>query len=412
MPLFFDLDINGLIMQDHNAKLNSAEIEIRRKIASEGRLTFAEFMETALYHPAGGYYTTQKAIGAEGDYFTSPAAHPAFGALLALQLERMWENLGEPETFHAVEMGAGDGLMARDLLDYAQHLNPGFFSALEYVTTDRTTSGSVVSGVTGCVISNELVDAFSVHRFRIDNGNLREVFVTVNEKGQLVEELGVPSTPLIAQRLEKLGQPLPDGFSGEVNLKIAPWANQVSDILTRGFVITIDYGHEAEQLYSPSRSRGTLQTYFRHTDGSSPYQRIGRQDITAHVDFTAVIDEGRAVRLSPLVLLSQAEFLQEMGLGKMADKIGDMDMESFEREANLTALRELVKPDGLGRFLVLIQQKRAGVKNFEELIPDASRVQSLDVPILRGEHTPLHVGRFPQTEFTLDQLWPFDQDDK
>jgi SAM-dependent MidA family methyltransferase len=399
-------------MQGHNATRNYAEIEIRQKIASEGRLTFAEFMETALYHPGGGYYATQKAIGAEGDYFTSPAAHPVFGALLALQLERMWEKLGEPETFHAVEMGAGDGLMARDLSDYAQHLNPEFSGALKYVTTDKTTSSIAVSEITGCVISNELVDAFPVHRFRIDNGNLLEVFVTVNEKGQLVEELGEPSTPLIAQRLEKLGRPLPDGFSGEVNLKIAPWAEQVSDILKRGFVITIDYGHEAEQLYSPSRSRGTLQTYFKHTDGSSPYQRIGRQDITAHVDFTAVIDEGRAVRLSPLVLLSQAEFLKEMGLNKMADKIGDMDMETFEREANLMALKELIKPDGLGRFLVLIQQKGAGVRNFEELIPDASRIQSLDVPILNAEHTPLHAGRVPQTEFTLDQLWPFDQDEK
>jgi len=399
-------------MQDHDATQNSAEIEIRRKIASEGRVTFAEFMETALYHSGGGYYATQKAIGAEGDYFTSPAAHPAFGALLALQLECMWEKLGQPETFHAVEMGAGDGLMARDLLDYAQNLNPEFSSALEYVATDRTTSGIAVSGVTGCIISNELVDAFSVHRFRIDDGKLREVFVTVNEKSQLVEELGEPSTPLIAKRLEKLGRPLPDEFSGEVNLKIAPWTEQVSDVLKRGFVITIDYGHEADKLYAPSRSRGTLQTYFRHTDGSSPYQRVGRQDITAHVDFTAVIDEGRAVGLSPMVLLSQAEYLEEMGLRTMVEKIGDMDMDSFEREANLMALKELVKPDGLGRFLVLIQQKGAGVRSFEELIPDASRIQSLDAPILKAEHTPLHAGRFPQTEFTLDQLWPFDQDDK
>jgi hypothetical protein len=96
----------------------------------------------------------------------------------------------------------------------------------------------------------------------------------------------------------------------------------------------------------------------------------------------------------------------------MVEKIGDMDMDSFEREANLMALKELVKPDGLGRFLVLIQQKGAGVRSFEELIPDASRIQSLDAPILKAEHTPLHAGRFPQTEFTLDQLWPFDQDDK
>ena len=205
--------------------------------------------------------------------------------------------------------------MARDLLDYAQRLRPEFAQALKYVTSDRTTSTAEASGVTGCVISNELVDAFPIHRFRIDNGNLLEVFVTTNGAGELVEELGDPSTPHIGDRLDTLGGSLPDGFSGEVNLEILPWMMQVSDILERGFVVTIDYGHEADQLYSPSRSQGTLQTYFRHTGGSSPYQRVGRQDITAHVDFTALVNEGRTAGLSPLVLLSQAEYLSDLRWG-------------------------------------------------------------------------------------------------
>ena len=399
-------------MHNSTARQNIAEAEIRRRIDSEGRMTFAEFMEIALYHPEGGYYTTRKTIGAEGDYFTSPAAHPVFGALLALQLERMWEVLGKPETFHAVEMGAGDRLMACDLLEYAQRLQPEFAQALEYVTTDRTTSGITKSGVTGCVISNELVDAFPVHRFRIDNGGLLEVFVTTNETGELVEELGEPSTPLIARRLDRLGRSLPDGFSGEVNLEISPWMRQVHHVLKRGFVITIDYGHESDQLYSVSRSQGTLQTYFRHTGGSSPYQRIGRQDITAHVDFTAVIDEGRAAGLSPMSLLSQAEYLTDLRMRDMIEKVGSMTLDSFEREANLMALRELVKPGGLGGFLVLIQQKGAGVRSYDALIPEASRIQSLNAPLLRAEHTPLYAGRYPQHEFNLDQLWPFDRDEK
>ncbi|HBJ30250.1 MAG TPA: hypothetical protein DDY93_02655, partial [Dehalococcoidia bacterium] len=155
---------------------NLAETEIRRRIASEGRITFADFMETALYYPEGGYYTTQKVVGGAGDYFTSPAAHPAFGALLALQLERIWEVMGRPEPFHTVEMGAGDGLLARDLVEFTKHLQPEFTRALEYLTTDRTTSGVAEMGITGCVISNELVDAFPVHRFRIDDGTLKEAF--------------------------------------------------------------------------------------------------------------------------------------------------------------------------------------------------------------------------------------------
>ena len=218
-------------MQDDLTTQNPTEAEVRRKVAAEGRITFAQFMEIALYHPEGGYYTTRKAIGAKGDYFTSPAAHPAFGALLVLQMERMWNLLGRPDAFHIVEMGAGDCLMARDLLDFAHCLEPEFSKALEYLTTDRTTSSIAASDVTGCVISNELVDAFPVHRFQIDKGSLLEVFATTNDAGELVEELGEPSTPLIARRLEKLGRSLPDGFSGEVNLEISPWMNQVSRVL-------------------------------------------------------------------------------------------------------------------------------------------------------------------------------------
>ena len=399
-------------MRDDQTKQNLSEVEIRRRIAAEGRITFADFMETALYHPEGGYYTTHKAIGAAGDYFTSPAAHPAFGALLALQLERMWALLGRPKRFYTVEMGAGDGLMSRDLLDFAQRLEPEFAQALEYVTTDRTTSGIAESGVTGCVISNELVDAFPVHRFRIDSGSLLEVFVTTNDTGELIEELGEPSTPLIARRLEKLERSLPDGFRGEVNLHICSWMEQVSNLLNRGFVITIDYGHEADQLYSPSRSQGTLQTYFRHTGGSSPYQRIGRQDITAHVDFTAVIDEGRSAGLSPLVLLSQAEFLKDLGMGELEEKVGSLALDSYERDANLMALRELVNPGGLGGFLVLIQQKGAGVRSYDDLTPEASRIQSLNAPLLLADHIQLYAGRYPQNEFNMAQLWPFDQDEE
>ena len=389
---------------------NLAETEIRRRIASEGRITFADFMETALYYPEGGYYTTKKVVGGAGDYFTSPAAHPAFGALLALQLERIWEVMGRPEPFHTVEMGAGDGLLARDLVEFTKHLQPEFTRALEYLTTDRTTSSVAEMGITGCVISNELVDAFPVHRFRIDDGTLKETFVTINHAGELVEEFGAPSTPLISRRLENLGRTLPEGFKGEVNLDISPWMERVSRVLDRGFVITIDYGHEAEQLYSAKRSMGTLQTYFRHTDGSSPYQRIGRQDITAHVDFTAVVDEGRASGLSPLVLLSQAEFLNDIGMREIEKDISELKIDAYERDANLMAIRELVKPGGLGGYLVLIQQKRTGVRSFESLILDASRTTALPAPLLGPEHIPLFAGRLSQTEFTIDHLWPLDQD--
>lgn len=383
-----------------------AEMEIRRRIADQGSITFAEFMETALYHPEDGYYTTRWAVGAEGDYFTSPSAHPVFSALLALQLERMWHAMGRPSPFRVVEMGSGNGLMSGDLMDYVGRLRSGFEKALEYIATDRVTQTETPTGIVGCVISNELVDAFPVHRFRIERKAVREVFVTLDPAGGLVEELGEPSTPLIERRLDGLSAPLPEGASGEVNLGIGPWMAEVARILDRGFVVTIDYGREAEQLYSASRPGGALQTYFRHTGGGSPYQRIGRQDITAHVDFSALVYEGRAAGLSPVTLLSQAEHLKNLGIRQMERKIRRMGLDDQSLEANLMALRELVRPTGLGGFLVLVQRKGVGVRSYEELLPDPSRICNLDPPALRDDHTPLYAGRYPEHLPDLDNLWP------
>ena len=171
-------------MDRSDAVGTSSESEIRARIARLGKITFAEFMETALYHPTGGYYARRPYVGAHADYFTSPAAHPAFGALISIYLLRMWDALGRPSAFYAVEMGAGDGLLAREVVEFAQRLTRPFGDALHYVALDRSTphgtrdaasgayqrivaAGSPVAGIVGCFISNELVDSFPVHRFKI-----------------------------------------------------------------------------------------------------------------------------------------------------------------------------------------------------------------------------------------------------
>lgn len=392
-------------MQDNALKTNHALKEILRRISDEGRISFAEFMEIALYDPVDGYYTTRNPIGAHGDYFTSPSAHPAFSAILAIQFEYMWRVLGRPQEFYAIEMGAGDGLMARDLLDYSERLDPAFTKALKYVVIDKSTNGMENPPVTGCVISNELVDAFPVHRFQVLEGQPREVFVTVNEKGDLVEEIECQKSTLVQSRLKNLGYKLPDGFSGEVNLAIADWMGTVSKFLKRGFVITIDYGYEAEQLFSPTRMEGTIQTYYKHTQGSSPYQRIGSQDITAHVDFSAVVEEGRKVGLSPLVLLSQSEYLRSLGIGVFENKIRAMQLLASEIDANLVALRQLTKLEGLGGFAVLVQQKNVGVNTYDSLIPDASRIEGLMAPLLQDHHIPLYSGVTNQVHVASPSFW-------
>lgn len=406
---------------------NPAEAEIRARIRRHGKITFAEFMNLALYHPTGGYYAKAPEIGAQGDFFTSPGAHPVFGALLAVLLARMRESLGKPSPFWVVELGAGDGLLAHDILDYLKRL--GFAERdFRYVSVDvamrgdrRSLSDGVVSprvpfrGLTGCVLSNELLDAFPVHRFHVKGGRPYEVYVRLDDQGRLTEALDTPSSPDLSEVLDSLPPNMPDGFRGEVNLAICPWLNEVSQALARGFVLTIDYGYEAQKHDASLRPSGTLQTYFHHVFAGSPYQRVGRQDITAHVDFAAVMSEGERYGLRPLALLSQADFLRRLGLDALIARMRSEALPAQEREANLAGMRALAKPGGLGDFKVLIQEKATGVGDAADLLSqDGLLAQdltaSLPLPLLDPAHTSLLEGGYPHAAWQPDSFWQEDEE--
>ena len=378
-------------METSQGMEHTPEDEIRRRIASNGPITFDEFMEVALYHPNGGYYTHDRQDTTYGDYYTSPSAHPAFSALIAVQLEAMWKALNRPTPFHVVEIGAGSGIMVRDITEYARQHLPEFINAMRYMTVDQARD-ETPRGVVGCVLSNELIDAFPVHRFEIRDGRVVELFVDINADGRLHTVPGEPSTPLLAGRLDKLGVELPEGTRGEIGLRIGPWARQVAEIIERGFVLTIDYGYEMKELYSPKRSQGTLQTYYKHTSGSSPYQWIGRQDITAHVDFTTVVEEGRAAGLRPLCLMTQAGYLERLGLKIWGDRLRNRDMSPRDIRANAMGMRDLADPEGLGGFKVLIQERATCLRDVDRVFPSPEYVEQLPMPLLRSDHVPLYEG--------------------
>ena len=397
-----------------------AEREVRKLIETRGEIPFADFMEIALYHP-DGYYSRQGRQGARGDYYTSPIAHPAFGALIAVQLHAMWKTLGRPSPFWVIDAGAGNGVLASDVLTFANSRFRDFSKSVRYVTLDRaiTTSlhetgqrpsstrgtGLPFKDVVGCVLSNELIDAFPVHRFEIADGRPQEILVTLDTDGNFIEVIGAPTTPLIAERIAALDMKLYDGFRGEVNLGIGPWMDEVADSLDRGYLLTIDYGYEAAELYSDDRRRGTLQSYYLHTDGHSPYQRIGRQDMTAHVDFTALIDRGLAVGLRPVFLTTQAEFLHSLGFNEMEKSVRQSNRDREEKSANLSAMRDLVNPNGLGRFKVLVQEKNTGIRRSSDLLPEAEDLRNLRSPSTSARHLPR---KDAASSFEMNHLWPAD----
>ena len=388
------------------------EAQIRARIRTEGRITFAEFMEAALYHPTGGFYSKGGGVGP--DFFTNPTAHPAFGALIANQLRSMWEALGRTSPMYVVEPGAGSGLLAADVLAAA---SGSFAEALVYVTVDRAGRATIPSaahrvkaarlpfrGLTGCVLSNELIDAFPVHRFRVVDGRFEELYVVLDADGALIDLPGPPSSDL-EPHIRSLDADLPDGFRGEVCPAIYPWAAEVADALDRGFVMTIDYGYAGDEVLRPDRANGTLQTYHRHTQGAELYQAIGSRDITADVDFGRL----EAAGLRTVGRVSQADFLKRNGFDGMLHRLRRMSLGERERQANRMGMLELVKPEGLGGLKVLVQEKNTGVADIGQLAPDSSSVNAANVPLLGPNHIHLAAGRYPHTEWDPGDLWPFNQ---
>ena len=350
---------------------------IHAEIARDGPMTFARFMDLALYDPDGGYYRAETARpGREGDFLTAPETHPIFGAALAHAVADVWERLGRPDPFVLREYGAGTGTLAIALLDRLARERPELAAVLRYqpVEVERRRLDAIatrfaVAGlaaalaypsmpgerpIVGMILANEVLDALPTHRVVVRDGALREVRVGSHD-GSLVDVETDPSTPELAARLVTDGVTLADDQRAEICLAVDPWVAMAAAGLDRGALLLIDYGYPAAELYDPIRRRdGTLRAYLSHSVHDDPYRHIGRQDLTAHVDVTAVERAGAAAGLSHLGTTTQAEFLIGLGTEALLQAIQADPATTLEDYlAVRSALMRLLDPGAMGRFRVV-----------------------------------------------------------
>ncbi len=348
------------------------------RILRYGPLTFADYMRECLYHPIHGYYSKAEAKRF-ADYYTSVDVHPIFGRLLARQFAEMWEHLGQPEKFALVEPGAGVGRLASYILDFSASELSDFYRALNYVAVERSSSRSeqiamhvkqhVETGhatvsaeiplhiSAGCLFSNELVDALPVHRVVLQVGAPKEIFVGFRG-GRFADHIAELSTCAITEYFATQGIALEEGQYAEAGLEACDWITEVGRRLERGYVLTIDYGHRAAELFDDYHMRGTLLAYQDHRATENYYASPGQQDLTAHVNFTALETWGKRSGLETSGLTSQTSFLLALGQrNEFADLHEDAETEGDGVRARLQ-LKTLIHPEGMGeRFQVLIQQK-------------------------------------------------------
>ena len=354
---------------------------IIRSIRRSGSIPFEQYMHLCLYHPQFGYYIQgRERTGKEGDYFTSSDLDPVFARLVARQAAERWEIIGRPTHFAWVEMGAGRGLFAFDFLEWARRERHDFYEALNYIVIEpgrparlrieERLSGAglaerlrlsselqEIEPVTGCFFSNELVDAFPVAVVTRVKGKLREIYVDADADA-LIEKPGPISNPAIAAAVARYTDGLEEGQRVEVCLSAAEWIHIVAEKLLLGFVITVDYGDLAQRLYTPDRPRGTLLTYSGHRSSEEFYDAPGERDLTAHVNFSALIAAGGEAGLELTGFTTQERFLMALGEGNDFTDLYDSGRSDAAKLQSRLRLKRLLNPEGMGNiFKVLIQHR-------------------------------------------------------
>jgi SAM-dependent MidA family methyltransferase len=375
---------------------------IRAEIEANGdRITFSRFMELALYHPRWGYYrSAERRPGRPGDFLTAPEAHPFFGITLARQIAECWERLGQPESFIVREYGPGIGGLAWDVIAGLTREAPACRAALEYRLVEQNPYrleqalaalaaeglGDVVRGeapadhlvgarhgvprtrpavslppITGVILANEVADAFAVHRLIWRDGQLRERWVVwtgdgfTEEEGELSPEAATADPE---RMLRDEGIALAEGDRIEISPGAAAWFAAAARGLRSGYAIVIDYGYPTAELYKAHRLEGTVRAYHAHSVSDDPFQHVGEQDLTAHVDFSALRRAAEGEGLLFAGQTNQSAFLASLGMGDLLVDLGhDAETTLPDYLAARAAILRLIDPGGMGRFGVLIMAR-------------------------------------------------------
>ncbi len=369
--------------------MNELEHLIKKQILSGGPTTFADFMNLAHYHPEFGYYRSGKVkIGKNGDFYTSPHVSAAFGEVIGMFIEKAIGFLDTPR-FSILELGAGKGYLALDILNYLS-TKPKLYRSINYVIIDKNNGNKcktmlqnhedkikifnniseLENSFSGIVISNELFDSLPFHRVIYRNGKFNEIYVD-HKNSEFKETIGALSSEKIKDYLDSYDLEPVESKQIEVNLLAEEVLKDITKYMDTGYILTIDYGYLSEEYFNNQRINGTFRCFQNHSLNEDPYKNIGRQDITADVDFTNLIRIGIQIGLNKVKYTTQGQFLVDWGILKIVER-------DVKEQGNINSIKNLFMPSMMGNyFKVLLQSKN--VFNANDIYPGSDLTISFGV---------------------------------
>jgi SAM-dependent MidA family methyltransferase len=355
---------------------NALVEKLRHRITTQGPITFREWMDAALYDPVDGYYcaSDRQRSGREGDYRTNPERTSLFAVTFADYFSNLYQQLGLPSTWTMFESGAGQGDFAIAVLERLKHSHPQVYSATNYVIDEISTANrestrtrlqsfsektsvepiEALETFAGVIFANELLDAFPIHRIIRVEEELREFFVGLDANNEFEWRLGPLSDERISEQLERLGVSLQRNQIAEINLLMEEWLHSVSKKLKKGFVVLVDYGAEAEELFAATRLHGTLRAFYRHRFVRDLLNEPGKYDLTASVNWTAVRQTSEALGFQVIQFEPQNEFLIKAGLLNQLESIVETTSDEAEKARLRSEAREMILPGGMAEYFQVL----------------------------------------------------------
>jgi len=355
--------------------------KIQAKLENAPPLSFYDYMASALYDPTHGYYASEKQrVGKEGDFITSISIGSCFGMILAIRLHTFWLESGKTAPFHIIEPGANNGELCADILNKIQKLSPEFYQATHYHLIESTpaliaaqqqtlstrfpekftshSSLQEISNLHGAILSNELIDAFPVELIQLNNGEWKQLAVTLTDEKTLTLTPATITDTTLREFCDSLGTQFPDGYTTEYSPDIPSFTREASNALASGLFITVDYGHAREDYYHPDRITGTLQTYYQHQKSDDPLIAPGEIDITTHIDLTHLTTSAEACGFTSPSLRTQASYLTGHARNWLLDIENPETPTAPETPQLLRQFQTLIHPAMLGTKFSVLEMKK------------------------------------------------------